>query len=188
MRISVFELRVNIMSGMHIVCESESFSVVSDSLWPHGIVHGLLQARILDWVAVPFSSGSSKCIDWTQVSCTAGSFFTSWVTREPKNTGVGSLSLLQWIFLTWELNRDFLLYRQIFYQMSYKGSQRILEWVAYPFSSGPSWPRNRPGVSCIAGGFFTNWVIREALYISSRLPNDFDIKWPYENFPCWLRQ
>ena len=38
---------------------------------------------------------------------------------------------------------------------------RILEWVAYPFSSGSSPPRNRTGVSCIAGGFFTNWVIRE---------------------------
>ena len=38
---------------------------------------------------------------------------------------------------------------------------RILEWVAYPFSSGSSWPRNRTGVSCIAGGFFTNWAIRD---------------------------
>ena len=40
---------------------------------------------------------------------------------------------------------------------------RILEWVAYPFSSRSSWPRNQTGVSCIAGGFFTNWAIREAL-------------------------
>ena len=39
---------------------------------------------------------------------------------------------------------------------------RILEWVAYPFSSGSSWPRNQTRVSCIAGGFFTNWAIREA--------------------------
>ena len=41
---------------------------------------------------------------------------------------------------------------------------RILEWLAYRFSSGSSWPRNRMGVSCIAGGFFTNWAIREAMY------------------------
>ena len=33
---------------------------------------------------------------------------------------------------------------------------RILEWVAFPFSRGSSQPRNRTGVSCIAGGFFTN--------------------------------
>ena len=42
---------------------------------------------------------------------------------------------------------------------------RKLEWVAYPFSRGPSWPRNQTGVSCIAGGFFTSWAIREACSI-----------------------
>jgi len=46
--------------------------------------------------------------------------------------------------------------RLILYQLSHKGSPRILEWVAYPFSSGSSLPRNRTGVSCIAGGFFTS--------------------------------
>ena len=40
---------------------------------------------------------------------------------------------------------------------------RILKWVAYPFSRGSSWPRNQTRISCIAGGFFTNWAIREAL-------------------------
>ena len=39
---------------------------------------------------------------------------------------------------------------------------RILEQVAYPFSRGSSWPRNWTRVSCIAGGFFTNWAMREA--------------------------
>ena len=39
---------------------------------------------------------------------------------------------------------------------------RILEWVAVPFSRRSSQSRNRMGVSCIAGGFFTNWAIREA--------------------------
>ena len=45
-------------------------------------VHGILQARILEWVAVPFSRGSSQPGDWTQVSHMAGRFFTSWATRE----------------------------------------------------------------------------------------------------------
>ena len=45
-------------------------------------VHGILQARILEQVAVPFSRGSSQPGDWTQVSCIAGGFFTSWTTRE----------------------------------------------------------------------------------------------------------
>ena len=45
-------------------------------------VHGILQARILEWVAFPFSNGSSQPRDWTQVSHIAGGFFTSWATRE----------------------------------------------------------------------------------------------------------
>ena len=60
---------------------SESLSVVSNSLWSHGIVYGIFQARILEWVADPFSKGSSPK-DQTQVSCIAGRFFTSWASRE----------------------------------------------------------------------------------------------------------
>ena len=45
-------------------------------------VHGILQARILEWGAFPFSGGSSQPRDRTQVSRTAGGFFTSWATRE----------------------------------------------------------------------------------------------------------
>ena len=41
------------------------------------MVHGIVQARILDWVAYPFSKGSSQSRDQTQVSCIAGGFFTS---------------------------------------------------------------------------------------------------------------
>ena len=56
---------------------------MSSSLQPHGYtVHGILQARILEWVAIPFSKGSSQPRDQTQVSCIAGRFFTSWATRE----------------------------------------------------------------------------------------------------------
>ena len=48
-------------------------------------VHGILRARILEWVAVPFSRGSSQPRDQTQVSCIAGRFSTSWATREAPN-------------------------------------------------------------------------------------------------------
>ena len=61
---------------------SESSSVMSHSLQPHGLVHGILQARKLEWVAFPFSRGSSRPRNWTQVSCPIGRFFTSWATRE----------------------------------------------------------------------------------------------------------
>ena len=106
---------------------SESRSVMSDSLWPHGL-------------------------------------HSSW-NSPGQNTGVGSLFLLQGIFPTQGSNPGLLHCRRILYQLSHQGSPRILEWVAYPFSRGSSQPRNRNGVSCIAGGFFTCWAMREALYI-----------------------
>ena len=45
-------------------------------------VHGILLARILEWVAIPFSRGSSQPRDQTQVSCITGGFFTSWAIRK----------------------------------------------------------------------------------------------------------
>ena len=65
-----------------------SHSVVSDSLQPMDCsppgssVHAILQARILEWVAISFSRVSSQTRDWTQVSCLAGRFFTVLATRE----------------------------------------------------------------------------------------------------------
>ena len=70
-------------STIYLATESESFSVMSDSLWLHGyIVHGILQARKLEWVAVPFSKGSSQPRDQTEVSCIIGRSFTRWAARE----------------------------------------------------------------------------------------------------------
>ena len=80
-----------------------------------------------------------------------------------QNTGVGSLSLYQGIFPTQGSNPGLPHCRWILYQLSHKGGPRTLEWVACPFSSGSSRPRNQTGISCIADGFFTNWAIREAL-------------------------
>ena len=113
---------------INILCLlSESLSVVSNSLQPHGL-------------------------------------YSPW-DSPGQNTGVGSLSVLQGIFPTQGSNRGLLHCGQIIYQLSHKGSPRILEWAAYLFSSGSSWPRNWTRVSCIAGGFFTNWAIREAASI-----------------------
>ena len=80
-----------------------------------------------------------------------------------QNTRVGNYSLLQGIFPTQGSNPDLLHYRRILCQLSHKGNPRILEWVAYPFSSRSSQPRNQTGVSCIVGGFFTSWAMRKAL-------------------------
>ena len=65
-------------------------------------VHGILQARILEWVAFPFSRGSSQHRERTQVSRIAA--LPAEPQGKPKDTGVGSLSLLQQIFPTQESN------------------------------------------------------------------------------------
>ena len=80
-------------------------------------VHGILQARILEWVTIPSP-------------------------RDLPNPGIEPRSPA--------LQADS-------YQLSHKGSPRILEWVAYLFSR----PRNQTGI-CIAGRFCTSWAIREA--------------------------
>ena len=85
-----------------------SCSVMSDSLQPHGLcdpmdcslpgssIHGILQARILGWVAISFSRGSSWPGDRTRVSHIAGRLFTIWATKEPpKKVKVKSLSCVQ---------------------------------------------------------------------------------------------
>ena len=107
-----------------VKAKSESRSVVSDSLWPHGLYR-------------PWNSPG-------------------------QNTGVGNLSLLQGIFPTQGSNQGLPHCRRILSQVSHKWSPSILEWVAYPFPSGFSQLRNQTRVSCIAGGFCTNWGIREA--------------------------
>ena len=87
------------------------------------IVHGILQARILEWVAFPFSRGSSQPRNQTQVSHIADRFF--YQLSHKGSSGIleaGSLSLLQQIFLTQESNQDLLHCRRICYQLSYEGS------------------------------------------------------------------
>ena len=54
------------------------------------MVHGILQARILEWGAFPFSKESSQARDRTQVLCVAGRFFSSWATRQ-------ALGILVWV-------------------------------------------------------------------------------------------
>ena len=61
-------------------CDSMDYSP------PGSSCHGILQARILEWVAISFSRGSSWPRDSTRVSCAAGKFFTVWATREARKT------------------------------------------------------------------------------------------------------
>ena len=67
---------VLVVQSYSTLCESIDYNL------PGSSVHGILQARILEWVAMPFSRGSSQPRDRTQVSHIAGRFFIIWATRE----------------------------------------------------------------------------------------------------------
>ena len=139
---TVFLFRLYALRGWKVkVKVTQSCPTLCDPM--DSTVHGILQARVLEWVPFPFSRGSSQPRDriqvsriaWefftslpsqprdrTQVSCIAGGFFASWATREAKNTGVGIHALLQQIFPTQESNWGLLHRRRILYPLSYQGN------------------------------------------------------------------
>ena len=107
-------------------------------------VHGILQARTLEWVAVPFSRGFSRPRDQTQVSRITSRFFTSWATREAANIGNQStdkepdklhLSNLLCVCLVTELCPtlcDPMDYSPPGSSVHGTSQARILEWLSFP--------------------------------------------------------
>ena len=67
-------LRVLVAQSCLTLCDPMDYSLLGFS------VHGILQARILEWIAIPFSRGTSQPRDRTLVSCITGRFFTVWAT------------------------------------------------------------------------------------------------------------
>ena len=84
--LSIVIMKMKVTQSCRALCKPTDYTV-----------HGILQARILEWVAFPFSRGSSQPRDRTQVSVIVG---PAEPQEKPKNTGVGSLFLLQLIFPT----------------------------------------------------------------------------------------
>ena len=70
-------MQLFVLPCLFVIAESESHSVVSDCDPMDYTIHGILWARILEWVAFPFSSGPSQPMDQTQVFHIAGRFFIS---------------------------------------------------------------------------------------------------------------
>ena len=85
-------------------------------------VHGILQARTLEWVAFLYSRGSSQPgIEPRSLTLQVDSLPAE-PQGKPQNVLVGTLALLQQVFLTQESNQDLLHCRRILYQLSYEGS------------------------------------------------------------------
>ena len=113
-----------------------------DCSLPSSSVHGILQARIVDWVAISFSRGSSRHREWTRVSHIGGRRFNFWATREPYTLFSLKKSEVTQSCLTLCDPMD----------CSLPGSSvhgifqaRVLDWVAISFSRGSSWPRDWTG-------------------------------------------
>ena len=87
--------------------------------------HGILQARILQWVNFSLSRGSSQ----PRSPALQVDSLPAEPQGKPKNTGIGSLSLLQRIFPTQELNWDLLHCKQILYQLSYQESHLLCQYL-----------------------------------------------------------
>ena len=119
------EVKVKVAQSCPALCDPTDYTV-----------HGILQARILEWVA--FSS--SRDLPNPGIKPRSPTLRADSLPAEPpgkpKNIGVDSLSLLQRIFPTQGSSPGLLHCRQILYQLSHQGSPRILEWVACPFSKG----------------------------------------------------
>ena len=92
-------------------------------------VHEILQARIQEWVAVPLSRGLPNPGIAPRSPSSHADSLPAEPQGKPMNTEVGSLSLLQQIFLTQEANQGLLHCRQILYQLSYEGSPKCLSHV-----------------------------------------------------------
>ena len=124
-----------------------SHSVMSNSLWPHGLQHARLPCPSLSpWVCLNLCPLSQW---WLPTISSSVDPFSSCPQSFPTSMKVKVTQSC----LTLCDPMDYTVHGIL--------QARVLEWVAYPFSSGSSRPRNWTGASCIADRFFTNWAIRE---------------------------
>ena len=83
------KIKVLVVQSCPTLCDHTNCSLPSSS------VYGILQARIMKWVAIPFSRGSSQPRDRTWVSCIRGRFFTVWGTRQAPNWSIDIIDSTQ---------------------------------------------------------------------------------------------
>ena len=138
---------------------------------------GILQARILEWVAVPSSRRSSWPRDWTHISCDSfigGRVFIAEPLGKPYIHIYTSIYIYTHIYMYLKVKVKvaqscLTLCDPMDYTVHGILQARILEWVACPFSRASSQHRDRTQVFHIAGRFFTSWATRGApiyIYIS----------------------
>ena len=130
-----------------------------DCSLPGSSVRGILQARILEWVAISYSRGSSLSRDWSHISCVLciGRWILHhWAPWEARNACV---VLRHWVLADsvtpWTVVHQAPLFLGVL-------QVRLLERGAMPSSRGSSQPRDGTQISRSVGRFFTVWAAREA--------------------------
>ena len=185
----LFLFRAN-FSLAHCIQELRGSHVGYSSGWPN--LQILIRKRLRQPAGAPL--GAMRCDSEGKVAQSRPTLCdpTDRLWDSPGQiTGVGSLSFLQRIFPTQGSNPGLPNCRRILYQLSHKGSPRILEWVAYPFSSGSSDPGIKPGSPALkADSFFFiihfNWRLITLQYCSGFLPYiDMNQSWVYMCSPSW---
>ena len=106
---------------------------------PDSSVHGISQARILEWVAIPFSRGSSWPRDWTEIPCTAGRFCTLWATSEAHRLGLITIAAAAKLLQSCPTLCDPIDSSPLGSSVPGILQARILEWVAISLSSAWKW-------------------------------------------------
>ena len=112
--ITVFRMKVKVVQSCLTLCYPMDCTV-----------HGTPQARILEWVASSFSRGLPTQGIKPRFPALQAGYLQAESQGKPKNTAMGSLSLLQWIFPTQELNWSLVHCRQSLYHLSYQGSPKV---------------------------------------------------------------
>ena len=134
-------------------------------------VHGILQARILEWVAFLFSRRSSQPRDQTQVSCIAGGFFTSWAMREDSKIWVTFfISILS---LLWSRTKPAISLRIKFYLLS-----------LWEFPGGPVTGDSElmsVWVQSLVRELRSHKPCKKKIYIYTHTHTHIFVMWKYEN-------
>ena len=114
-------------SKYHLLSCVQLFAAPETVAHPGSSVHGILQASILEWLAIPFSKSESESQSIMSKSLQPHGLYSPW-NSPGHHTGVGSLSLLQGIFPTQRSNPGLLHCRHVLYQLSYHCSQRMPQY------------------------------------------------------------
>ena len=139
------KVKVKVTQSCLTLCDPMEYTVL-----------GILQARILEWVA--YSSGSSWPRNWIWISCIAGRFFTNWVIREAQLSYQGSIQVQSW---------------EIVYSRNLSISSRLSTSLVYSYLSWSHESLYFCDVNCNFSFFIPDFIDLRPLFLGGRVLHNF---------------